>query len=62
MESVTDATKHVVVIQLNSAFGDVTVELSVLSRLCHSPAAAIDVINFQQTYFVTPTIGATPSA
>jgi hypothetical protein len=47
MESITDATKDVVFTQLNPAFGYVTIELSILSRLCHSPAAAVDVINLQ---------------
>jgi hypothetical protein len=47
MKSVTDAAKDVVIAQLNPAFGDVTIELSILTltHLCHSPAAAIDVIN-----------------
>lgn len=60
MESVTDAAKDVVIAQLNPAFGGVTVELSILTlmHLCHSPAAAVDVIDFQETYFFTPAISA----
>ncbi len=60
MESVTDAAKDVVVGQLDPAFGNVTVELSVLTllQLRHSPAAPVDVVNLKQTYLVTPAIGA----
>jgi hypothetical protein len=61
MECVTNTAEDVVIISLNSAAGDVPIELTIRSQLCCRPTASINMIDFQKRKFIASTINASSS-